>query len=234
MGQIGGLRAARSEIRRQLREERRVRLTAMATVVVLLLGAPLIYLGIETAARDPVLNSLAGLPVPDWAAESSEDRIISGSRWCFIDCRFRERRLVSQGEPEETYQVYVQALRDVGWSRWDVEGCPLVEVDGDYTCWTRDEYTLDLWVHPPPCAYDPRRLRPDVPADSEEEVPDIPNEEKDCSGSIVEIKMQNRVADERGISGVGPSVGPSPPAGTPSGDPSEPASSPDTSPSPAP
>jgi hypothetical protein len=190
-----------------LREQKRVRTVAMLMVVGLLLGAPLIYLGIQTAARDPVLNSLAGLPVPSWAAESPEDRIISGSRWCFIDCRFRERRLVSQGSPEQTNEVYQHALREAGWVRWQVDGCPLAEVDGHYTCWTRDEYTLDLWVHPPACAYDVRRLRPEVESDPDPSPSSQAGEEDDCTGSVAEIKMQNRVSDERGLSGGGPVPG---------------------------
>jgi integrin beta 3 len=216
---VGRIRGARSELRRQLREQQRVRTIAMAMVVALLLGAPLLYLGIQTATRDPVLNSLAGLPVPSWAAQSPEDRIITGSRWCFIDCRFRERRLVSGATPEETNEVYQNALREAGWTPWEVEGCPLVEVDGFYTCWTRDEYTLDLWVHLPTCAYDPRNMRPELDPDPPGEPSASPGADE-CSGSLVEIKMQNRVSDERGLTqrepdAPGPGDQPSGPAGTP-------------------
>lgn len=181
----------------------------MAMVIVLLLGAPLIYLGIQTATRDPVLNSLAGLPVPAWAAQSPDDRIL-GSRWCFIDCRFRERRMVSDRDPEQTNQAYHQALQDAGWNRWRVEGCPLVEVEGSYSCWTRDEYTLDLWVHLPPCAYDPRNLRPDVDDEPSDPPATAGPGAEECTGAVVEIKMQNRVADERGLP-AGPGGGPAGP-----------------------
>jgi hypothetical protein len=204
---VGRIRGARSELRRRLREQRRIRATALVLVIALLLGTPLLYLGIQTATRDPVLNSLVGLPVPTWAAQSPEDRIISGSRWCFIDCRFRERRLVSWGDPDRTNQVYEHALRSAGWTRWEVGGCPLVEVDGHYTCWTRDEYTLDLWVHLPACAYDPRHLRPDPVDETDPGQPEAeptPPAEGECSGAVVEIKMQNRIADERGLPGSGP------------------------------
>jgi hypothetical protein len=200
-----GAGGARSELRRQLREHKRVRAMALAVVVLVVLGAPMLYFGIVFATRDPVLNSLDGLDVPSWAAQSPEDRIISGSRWCFIDCRFRERVLGSERGTEETTAVYAAALQDAGWTRWEVEGCPLAEVDGDYSCWTRDEYTLDLWVHPPECAYDPLALRPEITAPDEQAqatpAPSPPAE--GCTGSVVEIKMQNRVADERGLSGPG-------------------------------
>lgn len=184
-----------------------MRRLALAMVVVLVLGAPMLYFGILFATRDPVLNSLDRLQVPSWAAQSPEDRIISGSRWCFIDCRFRERTLQSTGEPEQTTEVYQAALLKAGWTRWEVEGCPQVIVDGDYSCWTRDEYTLDLWVHPPDCAYDPLNLRPNLNGEAT-------TEGEECSGAVVEIKMQNRVADERGL----PSRGGEQPA-EPVGDP---------------
>lgn len=198
------LRGARSELRRQLREQQRVRAIAMGVVVLLLLGAPMLYFGIVFATRDPVLNSLDRLVVPNWAAQSTEDRIISGSRWCLIDCRVRERAAESLRDPTETTEIYQAALRNAGWVEWNVDGCPLAEVDGEYTCWRRDEYTLDLWVRPPDCAYDPLRLRPDLdPDDASAEQPG-----EDCTGSVVQIKMRNRVADERGLPG-----GTGPPAG---------------------
>jgi len=203
---------------------------ALGLVVMMLLGAPMLYFGILFATRDPVLHSLDRLDVPSWAAQSPEDRIISGSRWCFIDCRLRERTLISEGEPAETTEAYQTALREAGWVRWDVPGCPLVEVDGDYSCWTRDEYTLDLWVRPPDCAYDPLNLRPDIAGEGEEGADEDaaageadPSESpessgstgtEECRGSVVEIKMQNRVADERGLPGA--------PSGIPGGDPAGP------------
>jgi hypothetical protein len=193
----------------------------MVVVVTMLLGAPMLYFGIVFATRDPVLNSLDRLEVPAWAAQSPEDRIISGSRWCFIDCRLRERTLQSSGDPAETTQAYQDALRAAGWVRWEVGGCPLAPVDGDYSCWTRDEYTLDLWVRPPDCAYDPLNLRPDLgdvedaEAGGEEQEagsgqePDGADDantgdsggDAECGGAVVEIKMQNRVADQRGLPG---------------------------------
>lgn len=220
---------ARAELRRQMREQRRVRTIALVVVVVALLGAPMLYLGILFATRDPVLNSLDRLGVPSWAAQSPEDRIITGSRWCFIDCRLRERTMLSERDPQETTAVYHQALQNAGWVRWEVAGCPLVEVDGDYSCWTRDEYTLDLWVRPPDCAYDPLVLRPDLtdedgeadpPPDGDPDPEDSEDPEA-CGGSVVEVKMQNRVADQRGVSGLdgnlpGEDGGPSgPPASGP-------------------
>jgi integrin beta 3 len=212
-GGVQRIRVARSVVRRQMREQQRVRTLALVTIVLLVLGAPMLYFGILTATRDPVLNSLDRLPVPAQYAQSPEDRIIGGSRWCFIDCRFRERRLVSQADTEETTDVYRSALREAGWREWQVEGCPGVQVDGDYSCWTRDEYTLDLWVHPPECAYDPLILRPELDEDDESG-----GAREECTGSVVEIKMQNRVADERGQPAVVPD-GNLPPDGSPPPDP---------------
>ena len=221
-GGVARIRIARSELRRQLREQKRVRAMALAVVVLVVLGAPMAYFGIAFATRDPVLNSLDRLDVPAWAARQPEDRIIGGSRWCFIDCRFRVRTLFSERSAEETTAVYQEALVEAGWTRWQVEGCPQTEVDGDYSCWTRDEYTLDLWVHPPECAYDPLNLRPDIEAEPPPEdessdpsdPPPTPEPADDCTGSVVEIKMQNRVADERGLPGSGGGV-PPPATGSP-------------------
>jgi hypothetical protein len=224
-GGAARIRVARSELRRQLREQKRVRAIALAMVVLVVLGAPMLYFGVVFATRDPVLNSLDRLDVPSWAAQSPEDRIISGSRWCFIDCRFRQRTLISERDPTATTAVYLAALLDAGWTRWEVEGCPQVDVDGEYSCWTRDEYTLDLWVHPPDCAYDPLNLRPDIagqpgatePPPSDAPPSDAPPSDPpadDCTGSVVEIKMQNRVADERGLPGPGGEL-PQPPGTSP-------------------
>lgn len=230
--QQGTFRTARSELRRQMREQQRVRTIALVVIVVLALVAPALYFGILSAARDPVLNSLDRLPVADRYAGSSEDRIIGGSRWCFINCRFRERRLVSEADTAETTVAYQAALREVGWTRWDVDGCPQVEVDGEYSCWRRDEYTLDLWVHPPECAYDPLNLRPDLDDEEGEEADEDaePTGSEECSGSVVEIKMQNRIGDERGQLRLPP------PDDIPAGDQPTPtgAPSPDTSPEPSP
>lgn len=240
----GRLRGARSELRRQLREQKRVRAMALAMVVGLVLGAPMLYFGILFATRDPALTALDRLQVPAWAAQSPEDRIITGSRWCFIECRFRERRMESLREPGETATIYQSALVGAGWTRWEVEGCPQVAVDGEYTCWTRDEYTLDLWVHPPDCAYDPLRLRPNPEsAEPEEDAPESappdgtgepgsasPGEGRECTGSVVEIKMQNRVADERGLPGPGGGAPTDPPTGDPETGSPEPTASPNPTP----
>lgn len=219
-GGVERFRVARSEIRRQLREQKRARATALAVVVLLVLGAPMVYFGILFATRDPVLNAVDQLRVPDWAAQSAEDRIISGSRWCLYECRSRQRTLLSEQATEPTAVEYHRALTEAGWVRWEVEGCPLIPVDGDYSCWRRDEYTLDLWVHPPECAYDPRNLRPDVePTDDETGSASAEGDGSEpCGGSIVEIKMQNRVQDLRGLVGSGGQqpVGPQPEGPPPS------------------
>jgi len=228
------LPVARSEIRRQFREQQRARATALAVVVLVLLGAPLVYFGILFTTRDPLVTAVEQLRVPEWAARSVEDRIIGGSRWCLYECRSRQRTAVSERETEETAAVYHEALQAAGWSRWEVEGCPQVQVDGDYSCWRRDEYTLDLWVHPPECAYDPRNLRPDIGRDddSSSEPGASGTGSEECRGSIVEIKMQNRVSDERGTTGGPPPDGPAP-GPTPESGPA-PDSTPESGPTPEP
>ncbi|HZN70903.1 MAG TPA: hypothetical protein VFC00_04355 [Micromonosporaceae bacterium] len=201
---VGRWRAgARSELRRQLREVQRMRRITLVAVVMILLGAYPGYLLTQVASRDPVFNSLDTLDVPDWATGDPTD-VVFGSRWCIKECRFRERNLVSQRPPEETAQVYERALQNAGWRRWLVAGCP-TDLPG-YTCWKRDEFTLDLYVREPPCANDPLRRRPTVaPTPSSPAAPETapgagsaPPPEDDCTGAAVTIKVRNVIDDPRG------------------------------------
>ncbi|GAB3982923.1 hypothetical protein GCM10027615_66760 [Plantactinospora veratri] len=143
-------RGARAELRRQLREQRRLKTIALLLASLLVLGALPTYFGVRAATRDPVFNSLDALAVPAWAATDTVDGV-SGSRWCFIECRFRERTVESDRAWEETAQVYEAALTREGWRPWKVALCPEQPVEGHYTCWRRDELTLDMWVRKPAC-----------------------------------------------------------------------------------
>ena len=188
----GGLR---SELRRQIRAKRRLRVITLVSLSVVVLGLlPLIF-GIRAASRDPVFTSLDALNVPGWAAAQVEDEG-SGSRWCFIDCRFRERTAQSSRPYAETAKAYSTALTTAGWQRWKVGDCPEQPVtDGSYTCWRRDEFTLDLWVGPPECAVDQVAAQDPAalpPAGS----PTTPATK--CVGSTVSIKVQNAITDVRG------------------------------------
>jgi integrin beta 3 len=192
------IRGARSELRRQLREQKRLRMATLIVASLLLLGALPLYFGIRAATRDPVFNTLDALGVPGWAAVKTVDEV-SGSRWCIIECRFRERQVDSEGTPDETAAVYEQSLVSSGWQRWNVGLCPDQPVpEGEhYTCWKRDEYTLDLWVRQPSCADDPLRNRPTVaptaPAGGK-----APPAADPCDGSVVSIKVRNAIDDDRG------------------------------------
>jgi hypothetical protein len=185
--------SARADFRRQLRTQQRLRLATLISVVVIILGALPLYLMIQAATRDPVFTSLNALRLPAWSAANRTDTSF-GSRWCIIDCRFRERELTSQRSTDETAGVYQNALRSAGWQSWKVNQCPDGPAPGHYSCWRRDEYTLDLWVRDPPCKSDPLRQRPTVgpPGGAATGKPD------DCGGSIVSIKVRNRIDDERG------------------------------------
>jgi hypothetical protein len=186
------------ELRRQMREQRRLRLATLALVSLLLLGALPLYFGIRAATRDPVFTSLDALALPGWAATETVDGV-SGSRWCLGECRFRERTLTSERGTKETADAYEKALTAAGWRRWQPAFCPDQPVDGRYTCWKRDELTLDLWVRDPPCASDPMRDRPTVG-------PAAPDDDS-CAGAVVSVKVRNAIADER--TGPQPSIDPS-------------------------
>jgi integrin beta 3 len=190
---VGGLR---SELRRQIRAKRRLRVITLMSLSVVVLGLlPLIF-GIRSASRDPVFNSLDALDVPGWAASQVKDQG-SGSRWCFLDCRFRERTAQSSKPYADTAKVYSAALTTAGWQRWQVGQCPDQPVtQGSYTCWKRDEFTLDLWVGPPECAVDQVAAQDPAALPSSGVVPTTPASK--CVGSTVSIKVQNAITDLRG------------------------------------
>ncbi|MCI4065437.1 hypothetical protein MRQ36_23870 [Micromonospora sp. R77] len=172
-----------------MRARRRLRMGILALVSLVLLGAVPLYFGIRTLARDPVFDNLDALDVPGWAAVKTVDNV-SGSRWCLQDCRLRERTVESERSAKETGPVYERALVADGWRRWKVGRCPEQPAKGSYTCWRRDELTLDLWVRDPTCALPPVNGQPaPSPAPS-------PAAGK-CTGSLVSVKVRNAIDDER-------------------------------------
>jgi hypothetical protein len=188
----------------RIRTERRLRVITLVTLsVVVLLLLPLAF-GIRAATRDPVFRSLDALDVPGWAAHSVEDRS-SGSRWCFLDCRFRERTAQSERSFVETQKAYAAALTTAGWRPWNVSGCPdqpISPQDGRYSCWRRDEFTLDLWVRLPECAVDAVAAQDPAALPSTGPNGVVPTTDpKKCKGSTVSIKVQNAITDERGRPG---------------------------------
>ena len=197
-GPLGGLRGARGEIRRQMRAKRRLRVLTLVSLSVLVLGLLPVFFGIWSATRDPVFTSLDALDVPAWADKDAEDRS-SGSRWCFLDCRFRERIAQSERPFEETNQAYATALQSAGWKARSGECTDQPTTEGKYTCWTRDEFTLDLWVRLPECAVDAVAAQDPavVPSVGPDGVVETPDPSK-CTGSTVSIKVQNAVTDQRG------------------------------------
>jgi hypothetical protein len=180
--------SGRPTARAEARDLRRLRMAAILLAILVLLGALPLYFGIRAATRDPVLNTLDGLDVPGWAAVKTEDAV-SGSRWCLIDCRLRERTVQSDGTPDETAKAYESALAAEGWQRWSpAELCPEQPVEGRYTCWQRDELTLDLWVRPPSCVAEAAGAT--VPASPPATAPE-------CNGATVSIKVRNAIDDDR-------------------------------------
>jgi len=197
----GGLRGAGAELRNRLRTERRLRVVTLVTLSVVVLGLLPLFFGIRSATRDPVFNSLDALDVPTWADKKVDDRT-SGSIWCFFDCRFRERTAQSDRPLEETAKTYAAALTAAGWKARTGECSDQPTTSGKYTCWTRDEFSLDLWVRPPECAVD--AVAAQDPATVPSTGPDglVPSADpKTCTGSTVSIKVQNAITDQRGRPG---------------------------------
>ncbi|GAA2527224.1 hypothetical protein [Pilimelia columellifera] len=175
------IRGARSEIRRQLREKKRLRLTTLVVVSLLFLGALPAYFGVRAASRDPVFAALDSLDLPAGMTGAPDDQI-SGNRWCLKECRFRQRRAQSEQGPQVTFAGYESSLAEQGWQRWRIAACAgRVVPSGEYfSCWRRDEYTLDLSVRPPRCA-----------------TPGVTGPPPECPGAAVDLKIRNAMADDR-------------------------------------
>ncbi len=170
----------------------------LLSLTVVVLGLLPMALVVRSAMRDPVFNSLDALDVPGWADHDTEDKI-SGSRWCFLECRFRERLVQSEKPFAETSKAYSAALTSAGWKPLGDKCTDQPVEDGKYTCWQRDEFTLDLWVRIPECAVDAVAAQdPDVlPSVGPDGVVETVDPSK-CTGSTVSIKVQNAVTDPRG------------------------------------
>ncbi|HEX6074989.1 MAG TPA: hypothetical protein VFZ32_06965 [Micromonosporaceae bacterium] len=169
---VGG----RSQVRAQLRQVARLRLLTLAFVTLVLLGSLPGFFLIKYATRDPGFRAMDTLEVPGWAARNPVDQAM-GSRWCLRECRLRHRVWESQRAQQPTVEAYQRALRRDGWKRWEVPKCPPRKVRGDYTCWRRDAYTLDLWVRGPECRGD--------------------TDEEECPEAIVTMVIRNAGADAR-------------------------------------
>jgi hypothetical protein len=190
---LAAAREAPAQLREQMRDPRNVRLGMLVLgILVVLVGLPM-YSWARAESRDPVFAQLDALAVPAWANTKPEDRT-DGSRWCLEECRFRERVTHSANPPEETAKAYHDALAAEGWRRWQPAKCPETKVDGSYTCWTRDELTMDLWIRAPACNNVPIGVEPQPGASA---APTAGAPPGDCTGSDVSIKVRNAIGDDR-------------------------------------
>jgi hypothetical protein len=175
----------------------------LSLIVAVVLGAPVGFLAIRGATRDPVFADLDAMNLPTWASLKHQDEA-SGSRWCIRECRFRERTWESARTPDQTAVAFEKALRGDGWVSWKAPGCPAEGIEGYDTCWQRDEYVLDLWVREPVC--DVKPVRPTVgPVPGASAVPapgasvgasgqPSAGTAPGCPGSIATAKVFNRIA----------------------------------------
>ncbi len=184
-------------LRGQLRSQRKLRVVTLVSLAVVVLVVLPAFFGLRAAGNDPVFSSLNSLEVPSWAEQKVDDQS-SGSRWCFFDCTFRERTAESEKPFKETTAAYTSALTAAGWEPWKVVDCPEFETDkqkGTYTCFKRDEFTLDLVVGPPPCEVD--QVAANDPSVGGATAPPV-KPAGECVGSSVSIKVQTAIADTRG------------------------------------
>lgn len=188
----------RGGFREQLRTQRKMRLVTLVSLAIVVLVVLPAFFGVRAAGNDPVFGSLDSLSVPAWAEQKVDDKS-DGSRWCFIDCTFRERTAQSQQPIKETTAAYTSALTSAGWAPWKVGECPEVQIAKDdpttYSCFKRDEFTLDLRVSVPECEVD--QVAANDPSLAGATAPPVPAA-GECVGSAVSIKVQNAIADTRG------------------------------------
>ena len=131
-------------------DTRRLRLLALAGLVLVLLVALPAFLLIRDSAEDPVTTGLDSLALPAWAAVGHDDQT-SGSRWCIQTCRWHERTWRSSKAAKETDPAYRTALTAAGWTPLTT-GCPTGAAGaGSYSCWQHEQYRLDLWTRDAPC-----------------------------------------------------------------------------------
>jgi hypothetical protein len=205
-------RGAGAELRHKLRTQRRLRLITMLSLVAVVLLVVPAFFGIRALSNDPVFASLDKLNVPTWAAQKIEDQGY-GSRLCLLECRFRDRMAESEKAFPETAKVYTAALSEAGWQPWKVADCPETPVEkneGDYSCWRRDEMTLDLFVSLPGCAVEQLSAE-EAPAAGAGDDPEASSDAAgaaaaNCDGSTVSIKVQNTINDQRGKVDVAPGL----------------------------
>jgi hypothetical protein len=182
----------RAEIRKHLRIQQQLKSGTLVLVALLLLAAYPVFLFTKSVAEDPVFGDLDKLDLPSWATIQHEDAA-SGSRWCIDQCRFRKRTWASERVPEETNSVYTTALVNAGWRPRTDGSCPQV-ADGVASCWSRDEYVMDMWIRAPICDVPPPRPSISAAAPSPDpSVTPLPTPTEACPGALVTVEVFNAI-----------------------------------------
>ena len=151
-----GLRGASEELRNRLRTQRRLRVvTLLSLAVVVLVVLPAVF-GLRHRCQGPGVQ-LAGRArgARLGGHEASHDQG-SGSRWCFLELPVPgagrpSRRSRSRRPPRPTRRRWPRPAGSRGRSA-SARRQPIAADEGTYSCWKRDEFTLDLWVRQPNCA----------------------------------------------------------------------------------
>lgn len=183
-------------------DTRRLRLLALAGLVLVLLVALPAFLLIRDSSKDPATASLNSLSLPGWAAVGHDDQS-SGSRWCVQTCRWHERTWRSTKAAGDTDPAYRSALTVAGWTPLTT-GCPAGGAGtGTYSCWQRDQYRLDLWTRNAPCglagvAPSPGASLPSAAPSATTDLLPVPDASASappptCAGALVTAKVAARI-----------------------------------------
>jgi integrin beta 3 len=182
-------------------ETRGMRLTALVGLVLVLLVALPAFVLIRDSAKDPLAARLDALTLPAWAAVAHDDQN-SGSRWCIQTCRWHERTWRSTKVAKDTDVAYRTALSAAGWTPLTT-GCPSAPGTGDYSCWQREQYRLDLWTRDAVCGLNGvvpspgASLPPSASPSAGSELLPVPGQSPSapatCNGALVTAKVADRI-----------------------------------------
>jgi integrin beta 3 len=199
-GGRGGAGSDRVKRRPPSAAEQRRAVWALAVAVAVLLFVLPVTLLVRASLSNPLADQLDELALPA-AVDLHHSDAGGQSRYCVDDCAWLKRTYQSGQPVQQTDAAFRAALTEQGW-RLAGGTCPK-PTTGSYSCWSRDQYALDLYVRPGSCAGSgyqplpqPSESRPpaqdDIPP-SAEPTPSGPVTAQ-CPASVASAQVNN-VAD---------------------------------------
>jgi len=139
----------RTDLIRQYRRLRRLRLATLGVIAAALLAATGLALGADRWTPDPAYRVLDELTIAPLSADSARDTAY-GNRWCVGQCRVRERVWSSGVTVADTRASMDAALEARGW-RPSGRDCDADSPEVSRICVQREEFLMDVWIGPADC-----------------------------------------------------------------------------------